>query len=42
MLIRMTTGVAMDDTLTKYDGRPFSPRQIIEGLGMEVADGHKA
>jgi 2-oxoglutarate ferredoxin oxidoreductase subunit alpha len=42
MLIRMTTGVAMDDALTKYDGRPFSPRQIIEGVGMEVASGHKA
>jgi 2-oxoglutarate ferredoxin oxidoreductase subunit alpha len=42
LLIRMTTGVAMDDTLTKYDGRPFSPRQIIEGLGLEVAGGNKA
>jgi 2-oxoglutarate ferredoxin oxidoreductase subunit alpha len=42
MLIRMTTGVAMDDILTKYDGRPFSPAQIMKGVGMEVADGHKA
>ena len=42
MLIRMTTGVAMDDALTKYDGRPFSPRQIIEGVGLEVASGNKA
>ena len=42
MLIRMTTGVAMDDTLTKYDGRPFSPRQIIEGVGLEVASDNKA
>jgi 2-oxoglutarate ferredoxin oxidoreductase subunit alpha len=41
-LIQMTTGVAMDDLLTKYDGRPFSPRQIMQGLGMEVAGGHKA
>ncbi len=42
LLIRMTTGVAMDDVLTKYDGRPFSPREIIEGVGMEVASGNKA
>jgi 2-oxoglutarate ferredoxin oxidoreductase subunit alpha len=42
MLIRMTTGVAVDDVLTKYDGRPFAPRQIISGLGMEVASGYKA
>ncbi len=42
LLLRMTTGVAMDDSLTKYDGRPFSPRQIMEGLGMEVADGHQS
>jgi hypothetical protein len=32
----------MDDLLTKYDGRPFSPRQIMQALGMEVAGGHKA
>jgi len=42
MLIRMTTGVAMDDILTKFDGRPFSPQQIIEGVGLEVASGSKA
>jgi 2-oxoglutarate ferredoxin oxidoreductase subunit alpha len=42
MLIQMTTGVAMDEVLTKYDGRPFSPRQIMERLGMEVASGYKA
>ncbi|HEY5640866.1 MAG TPA: 2-oxoacid:acceptor oxidoreductase subunit alpha [Dehalococcoidia bacterium] len=42
LLIRMTTGVAMDGQLTKYDGRPFSPRQIIEGVGMEAMSGNKA
>ena len=42
MLIQMTTGVGMDEVLTKYDGRPFSPRQIMERLGMEVASGYKA
>jgi len=38
-LIRMTTGIAMDDTLTKFDGRPFSPPEIKERLGLEVGSG---
>ena len=41
-LIRMTTGVKVDDSLTKYDGRPFAPEEIAAGLGKEVASGHKA
>jgi 2-oxoglutarate ferredoxin oxidoreductase subunit alpha len=38
-LIRMTTGFEMDDTLTKFDGRPFSPPEIKERLGLEVGSG---
>jgi 2-oxoglutarate ferredoxin oxidoreductase subunit alpha len=41
-LLRMTTGIKMDDTLNKYDGRPFAPEEIVAGLGKEVASGHKA
>jgi 2-oxoglutarate ferredoxin oxidoreductase subunit alpha len=41
-LIRMTTGVQADRVLTRYDGRPFSPRQIIMELGFEVAVGNPA
>jgi 2-oxoglutarate ferredoxin oxidoreductase subunit alpha len=41
-LLRMTTGVTLDDIITKYDGRPFAPEEIAAGLGMEVASGHKA
>ena len=39
-LIRMTTGFAMDDALTKFDGRPFSPPEIKERLGLEVGSGN--
>ncbi|MFC1935874.1 2-oxoacid:acceptor oxidoreductase subunit alpha, partial [Chloroflexota bacterium] len=31
-LIRMCTGKAIERTINKYDGRPFSPRDIIAGL----------
>jgi 2-oxoglutarate ferredoxin oxidoreductase subunit alpha len=41
-LLRMTTGFTVDDTLTKYDGRPFAPEEIAAALGKEVASGHKA
>ena len=41
-LIRMTTGIDMDRTLNKYDGRPFAPEEIVAALGQEVVSGHKA
>ena len=31
-LIRICTGKAIERTITKYDGRPFSPQDIIAGL----------
>jgi 2-oxoglutarate ferredoxin oxidoreductase subunit alpha len=31
-LIRMTTGLSVDRTINKYDGRPFSPEDIVAGL----------
>jgi hypothetical protein len=30
----MATGVQVDRTLNKYDGRPFAPEEIVEGLGL--------
>jgi len=36
-LLRMTTGFLVDGTLTKYDGRPFSPGEIIAGLQAAAA-----
>jgi len=33
-LLRMTTGVQVDGTLNKYDGRPFAPEEIVAGLGL--------
>lgn len=30
--IRMKTGIEIKDTILKYDGRPFYPEDIIEGL----------
>ncbi|MCH7835589.1 MAG: 2-oxoacid:acceptor oxidoreductase subunit alpha [Chloroflexi bacterium] len=41
-LLRMTTGIRMDQTMNKYDGRPFAPEEIVAGLGKEVASGHAA
>jgi 2-oxoglutarate ferredoxin oxidoreductase subunit alpha len=41
-LLRMTTGIKVDDTLNKYDGRPFAPEEIAAGLGKEVASGYAA
>lgn len=34
-LLRMVTGIEMDRTLTRFDGRPFSPLQIKKDLGIE-------
>lgn len=41
-LLRMTTGIEVDGTINKYDGRPFAPEEIVAGLGKEVASGHSA
>ncbi len=39
-LLRMMTGVDVDRTLNKYDGRPFAPEEIAAALGKEVLSGH--
>jgi 2-oxoglutarate ferredoxin oxidoreductase subunit alpha len=41
-LLRMSTGIRVDQTLNKYDGRPFAPEEIVAGLSKEVASGHAA
>ncbi len=41
-LLRMTTGIQADGALTKYDGRPFAPEEIVAGLEKDVASGHAA
>ena len=41
-LLRMITGIEVDGTINKYDGRPFAPEEIVAGLGKEVASGHAA
>ena len=41
-LLRMTTGIKVDGTLNKYDGRPFAPEEIAAELGKEVASGYQA
>ena len=41
-LLRMTTGIKVDGTLNKYDGRPFAPEEIVAGLGKEVVSGYAA
>ena len=41
-LLKMLTGISVDRTLTKYDGRPFSPAEIVAALSQEVVSGHKA
>ncbi len=33
-LIRRETGIQADDLVSKYDGRPFSPREIVEATGL--------
>ena len=36
-LIRAETGIKMKGSILKYDGRPFSPRDIAARLKTEVA-----
>jgi 2-oxoglutarate ferredoxin oxidoreductase subunit alpha len=35
-LIRRETGQSVEGAILKYDGRPFSPREIVDRLGREV------
>jgi 2-oxoglutarate ferredoxin oxidoreductase subunit alpha len=41
-LLRMMTGFEADMTLTKYDGRPFGPDDIVAAVRREVGVGYKA
>jgi len=41
-LLRMATGIKVDATLNKYDGRPFAPEEIVAGLGKEATSGYAA
>jgi 2-oxoglutarate ferredoxin oxidoreductase subunit alpha len=41
-LLRMATGIEIARTLTKYDGRPFAPDEIIGALRMEAVSGYRA
>jgi len=41
-LLRMTTGFEANVTLTKYDGRPFGPDDIVAAVRREVGVGYKA
>lgn len=36
LLIRMMTGREVDDAILKWDGRPFTPEEILAGLEKEV------
>lgn len=38
-VIRETTGIAVDNKILKYDGRPFSQNEIYEGVSDIVKDG---
>lgn len=40
-LLRMTIGFEADVTLTKYDGRPFGPDDIVAAVRREVSIGYK-
>jgi 2-oxoglutarate ferredoxin oxidoreductase subunit alpha len=35
-LIRRETGRQVDGTILKYDGRPFSPKEIVDGVSKEA------
>ena len=35
-LIRRETGYKVDSTILKFDGRPFSPEEIVSRLAREV------
>ena len=39
LLIREQTGIAMDETIVKYDGRPFSEEELLDGLRQVIAEG---
>lgn len=41
-LLRMTTGFEADQTLLKYDGRPFGPDEIAGAVRREVGVGYTA
>lgn len=36
-LVRMTSGVSIDRSMNRYDGRPISPEEIVEVVEKEVA-----
>jgi 2-oxoglutarate ferredoxin oxidoreductase subunit alpha len=36
-LIRQETGISAPEEVLKYDGRPFSPEEILDAVGMGVA-----
>ena len=40
-LIREKTGIAMDNTIVKFDGRPFSQNEIYEGVKEIIKNGVK-
>jgi len=40
-LIREKTGIAMDNTIVKFDGRPFSQNEIYEGVKDIIKNGIK-
>ena len=40
-LIRESTGIAVDNKIVKFDGRPFSQNEIYEGVKDVVKDGMK-
>ncbi len=39
LLIREQTGIAMDQSIVKYDGRPFSEEELMDGLRHVIAEG---
>src|SRR5207244_12117967 len=40
-LIREETGIGMDNTIVKFDGRPFSQNEIYEGVKDIIKNGMK-
>src|SRR5438552_17782061 len=40
-LIREKTGIGMDNTIVKFDGRPFSQNEIYEGVKDIIKNGIK-
>jgi 2-oxoglutarate ferredoxin oxidoreductase subunit alpha len=39
LLIREQTGIAPDQSIVKYDGRPFSEEELLDGLRHVIAEG---